>query len=101
MGVLKKLKQKRPVTIGSVSNVIVAIDDLKKQGVLKTNDLGFFQIYPDFLKSAIDKDRMCKNFYFYARTCKLISLGESLDLVDIDTNKLIAIITADKTTYFE
>jgi len=99
MGILKKLKRSKSVTIGDVTKVILTIDRLKKNGILKTTDLGYFEIFPDIIENNEHKQAFCKNLYFYARQTRLIKEGETLDLINIEDNSLIALITAEGTTF--
>ncbi|WP_294186968.1 hypothetical protein [uncultured Sphingobacterium sp.] len=101
MGILKKLKRSKSTTIGDISKVILSIDKLKKNRVLKTTDLGYFEIYPDIIEKNEHKQAFCKNLYFYARQTQLIKKGETLDLINIEDNSLIALITAEGTTFLE
>lgn len=99
MGTLKKLKRSKSITIGDVSKVILTINKLKQNGILKTTNLGYFEIFPDILEKNEHKQAFCKNLYFYARQTGLIKQGETLDLINIEDNSLIALVTAEKATF--
>lgn len=105
MGILKKLKGKKPVqTVGSVTKKFLLIDQLKQNKLLETTDRGVFYTFKEVLTVNKDPGNMLKQFYVYARTTRLLQQGEVLQIKErTPDNKelLLASILADSVIIFD
>ena len=100
MGLLKKLKkQPKPVlTVGSLTNRFILVDELKKKKLLETTNNGIFYTYLEVIKVNKNPDNFLKNLYVYGRSTGLVKEGEVLQIRNLDDGKLLASILSDKVT---